>query len=158
MTRIEPCLWFDGQAEEAAAWYVSIFRNARILSTTHYGEGMPRPAGSVLTVRFELDGETFLALNGGPEYTFSPAVSFIVPCDSQAEIDHYWSRLLSEGGQPQGCGWLQDRYGVTWQIVPRVLTEMVTGGDTAATQRVLQAMMPMVKLDIAALERAYAKG
>lgn len=154
MTRIEPCLWFDGQAEEAAAWYVSIFRNARVLSTTHYGEGMPRPAGSVLTVRFELDGETFLALNGGPEHAFSPAVSFIVPCDSQAEIDHHWSRL-SEGGQPMACGWLQDRYGVTWQIVPRVLTEMVTGGDTAAAQRVLQALMPMVKLDLTALQRAY---
>ena len=154
MTRIEPCLWFDGQAEEAAAWYVSIFRNARVLSTTHYGEGMPRPAGSVLTVRFELDGETFLALNGGPEQAFTPAVSFIVPCDSQAEIDHYWPRL-SEGGQPMACGWLQDRYGVTWQIVPRVLTEMVTGGDTAAAQRVLQALMPMVKLDLTALQRAY---
>lgn len=157
MTRIEPCLWFDGQAEEAAAWYVSIFRKARILSTTHYGEGMPRPAGSVLTVRFEPDGETFLALNGGPEYAFSPAVSFIVPCDSQAEIDHYWSHL-SEGGRPMGCGWLQDRYGVTWQIVPRVLTEMVTGGDTAAAQRVLQALMPMVKLDLATLQRAYEQG
>lgn len=155
MTNIRACLWFNGQAEEAAAFYVSIFRNARLVSKTHYGEGMPQPAGTVLTVEFILDGDPFVALNGGPEFTFSPAVSFIVPCDTQEDIDHYWSRL-SEGGQEQPCGWLQDRFGVSWQIVPRALMEMLNAPDKVAAQRVLQALLEMGKLDLAALQRAYA--
>jgi predicted 3-demethylubiquinone-9 3-methyltransferase (glyoxalase superfamily) len=155
MNRIGPCLWFDGRAEEAAAFYVAIFKDSRIVQTTHYLDGAPQPKGSVLTVRFILDGEDFLALNGGPQFTFSPAISLVVYCDSQQEIDDYWAKL-SAGGQEIECGWLTDKFGVSWQIVPRVLLAMIDDADRAAAQRAFWAMTQMKKLDIAGLERAFA--
>ncbi len=155
MNRIGTCLWFDGRAEEAAAFYVAIFKNSKIVETAHYLEGTPMPAGSVLTVRFILDGEEFLALNGGPQFAFSPAISLIVYCDSQQEIDDYWEKL-SAGGQEVECGWLTDKFGVSWQVVPRALLTMIKDTDRAAAQRAFSAMMRMKKLDIAGLERAFA--
>ena len=153
MQRITPFLWFDTQAEEAARYYTSIFKNSKILSISRYTEVGPRPAGSVMTVEFELDGEKFVALNGGPQYTFTHAVSFVVNCETQAEVDHYWSRL-SEGGKEVQCGWLTDKYGLSWQIVPAVLMELLKSGDAEKRNRVMQAMLKMVKLDIDALQRA----
>ena len=153
MPRITPFLWFDTQAEEAARFYVSIFKNSSILGISRYGEAGPRPAGSVMTVEFELDGDKFVALNGGPQYTFTPAVSFVVNCDTQAEVDHYWARL-SEGGKEIQCGWLTDKYGLSWQIVPTVLLELLKGSDAEKRNRVMQAMFMMVKLDIETLRRA----
>ena len=157
MRNIYPCLWFDTQAEAAAQFYVSIFRNSRILSTSRYAEGMPLPAGTVLTVSFELDGKQFLALNGGPMFKLSEAFSLVVECDTQQEIDGLWEKL-SAGGQEQQCGWLKDKFGLSWQIVPAKLGEWMQSGDPARSQRVMQALMPMVKLDIAALQRAYDGG
>ncbi|QKT03941.1 VOC family protein [Ectothiorhodospiraceae bacterium 2226] len=160
-TRISPCLWFDDQAQEAAAFYVGIFPNARLLATTHYGEAGQeihgRPPGSVMTVEFELDGTRFTALNGGPQaFAFNMAVSFEVHCATQEEVDHYWARL-GEGGDPQAqqCGWLTDKYGVSWQVVPEGMTELLTG-DPQRAERVMSALLQMKKLDIAALERAAA--
>jgi predicted 3-demethylubiquinone-9 3-methyltransferase (glyoxalase superfamily) len=153
MQRITPFLWFDTQAEEAARFYVSIFKNSRILSVSRYTEAGPQPAGSVMTVEFELDGEKFIALNGGPQYTFSHAVSFVVNCETQEEIDHYWS-WLSEGGKEIQCGWLTDRYGLSWQIVPTILPKLLKSGDTETRRRVMEAMFKMVKLDIETFERA----
>lgn len=157
MQTIGPCLWFDGAAEAAAQFYVSVFPRSRILGTTHYPEGAHRPAGSVLTVEFMLDGQELLALNGGPGFHFSPAISLVAPCDTQADIDQLWDRLL-DGGQAQQCGWLTDRFGISWQIVPKALMAMLAGSDTAATQRAFAAMLQMVKLDLAALEQAYHGG
>ncbi len=159
-TRIRPCLWFDSQAEEAANFYVSVFPNSRIVKIAHYGEAgvdvHGRPPGSVMTVEFELDGTPIIALNGGPIFQFSPAVSLEVHCDSQAEIDHYWARL-SEGGEPaaQQCGWLADRWGMSWQIVPRGFADMIPETPTPASERAFSAMLGMKKLDWAALQRAY---
>lgn len=155
MPGITPFLWFDGNAEEAVEFYLSLFDDARVTATTHYGPGMPLPEGSVLTIAFELAGQNFVALNGGPEYRFTPAVSFAVACETQAEIDRLWERL-SDGGSDMQCGWLTDRFGLTWQIVPAKLGDWIAGGGAAAT-RVLQALMPMVKLDIATLEREYTR-
>lgn len=152
-TKITPCLWFDNQAEEAARFYTSVFANSRIGKTLRYGEGAPLPAGTVLTIAFELDGQEFTALNGGPHFKFSPAVSFVVHCRNQQEVDEYWDKLC-DGGKPNQCGWLDDKFGVSWQIVPIVLPEMIADKDSAKAQRVTQAMMKMVKLDIATLERA----
>ena len=154
MHKISPSLWFDTQAEEAAEFYVSIFKNSRIESTARYLEGMPGPVGSVMTVRFVLDGEEFVALNGGPVFTFSQAVSFVVNCDTQDEVDDMWTKL-SEGGKKQVCGWLTDKFGLSWQIVPRVLGGMLSSSDTAAAQRASAAMLAMKRLDIAGLQRAY---
>ena len=154
MQRINPCLWFDGQAEEAAAFYVSIFKNSRIVDTTRYLEGSPGAAGSVMTVRFILDGEEFVALDGGPEYAFSPALSLVANCETQEQVDDLWEGL-SEGGQEVRCGWLTDKYGVSWQVVPTVLQEMLGSTDRAAAQRAYTAMLGMVKLDISALRRAF---
>ena len=154
MQTINACLWFDGQAEEAANFYVSVFKNSRILGTNYYAEGLPRPAGSVLTVRFVLDGEEFVALNGGPQFKFSPAVSFVANCETQEEVDLLW-RKLSEGGEEGQCGWLTDRFGVSWQVVPTALMEMLNSTDTTATQRAMNALIKMRKLDIATLQRAY---
>ena len=154
MQKIGPCLWFDGQAEEAARFYVSVFPNSRVLGITRYQEGMPRPAGSVLTVNFILDGEEFVALNGGPHFKFSPAISFIAHCQDQGEVDDLW-RKLSDGGEEGQCGWVTDRYGVSWQVVPDPFLELLGSTDKAATQRALAAMMKMNKLDLAALLRAY---
>jgi len=152
--KITPCLWFDRQAEEAAQFYTSVFKNSRIVKTVRYGEGAPLPAGTVLTIAFELDGQEFTALNGGPHFKFSPAVSFVVHCRTQQEVDEYWDKLC-DGGKPNQCGWLDDKFGVSWQIVPTVLPEMMADKDAARAQRVTQAMMKMVKLDIAQLEQAY---
>jgi predicted 3-demethylubiquinone-9 3-methyltransferase (glyoxalase superfamily) len=154
MHTVHPCLWFDGRAEEAAKFYVSVFKDSEIVNTARYLEGSPGEAGSVRTVRFVLDGQEFLALNGGPQFTFSPAISFVVPCQTQAEVDEYWERL-SAGGEEGQCGWLVDRFGVSWQIVPDALPALLSSSDTAASQRAFAAMLQMKKLDIAALERAY---
>jgi predicted 3-demethylubiquinone-9 3-methyltransferase (glyoxalase superfamily) len=153
MPKITPFLWFDDKAEEAARFYTSVFKNSKLLSVSRYGEAGPRPKGSVMTVAFELDGEKFIALNGGPQYTFSPAVSFLVNCETQQEIDHYWSRL-TEGGKEIQCGWLTDKYGLSWQIVPTILPELLQDKDPAKRKRVMEAMLKMVKLDIAGLRRA----
>jgi predicted 3-demethylubiquinone-9 3-methyltransferase (glyoxalase superfamily) len=161
--RIAPCLWFDDQAEEAAGFYVSVFKNAKITSVTRYGkagqETHRRPPGSVMVVAFELDGQPFTALNGGPVFTFNEAVSFQVSCDDQKEVDHYWEKL-SAGGDPkaQQCGWLKDKYGLSWQIVPKVLPEMMKDHQSVTAQRAMEAMLRMKKIDIRELERAVAGG
>lgn len=153
MSKITPCLWFDTEGEEAAAFYTSIFDGSRIVEVTRYGEAGPRPAGTVMTVSFELGGQRFLALNGGPQFRFSEAVSFQVDCASQEEVDHYWSRL-GDGGEEGPCGWLKDRFGLSWQIVPTRLTELLGDSDAETSERVMRAMLAMRKLDIAGLERA----
>jgi len=157
MQKITPFLWFDNQAEEAVNFYISIFRNSKIVNVARYGDDgakvSGRPQGSVMTVAFELDGQPFVALNGGPVFTFSPAISFIVDCQTQQEVDHLWEKL-SAGGEQQQCGWLKDKYGVTWQIVPSVLGELMSDPDPAKSQRVMQAMLQMTKLDIATLKQA----
>jgi predicted 3-demethylubiquinone-9 3-methyltransferase (glyoxalase superfamily) len=153
MQTITTCLWFDTEAEEAANFYVSVFKNSQVQNVSHYGEAGPRPAGMVMTVDFELDGQQFIALNGGPEFRFTEAVSLQVNCETQEEVDRYWS-VLSEGGEEGPCGWLKDRYGLSWQIVPVALTELINDPDTAKAQRVMAAMLQMKKIDIAALEAA----
>jgi predicted 3-demethylubiquinone-9 3-methyltransferase (glyoxalase superfamily) len=155
MQRISACLWFDGQAEDAAKFYTSIFKRSKIGTVTRYGEVGPGPKGTVMTVIFELDGQEFMALNGGPEFTFNEAVSFIVHCDTQEEIDEYWEKL-SVGGRTVQCGWLKDQFGVSWQIVPAVLRELMRDGDPDKTNRVMKAILGMVKLDIKRLRQAYA--
>jgi predicted 3-demethylubiquinone-9 3-methyltransferase (glyoxalase superfamily) len=149
------CLWFDNQGEEAARFYMSVFKNSRLGRVSRYTAAGPGPEGSVSTVEFELNGQQFLALNGGPEYSFTPAVSLVVECADQAEVDYYWERL-TEGGQEIACGWLQDKYGLSWQVVPTVFLDMVTGPDAEKTRRVTAAMLTMKKFDIAQLERAYS--
>lgn len=153
MQKITPFLWFDGKAEEATRFYTSIFKNSKMLSVSRYGEAGPGPKGSVMTVEFELEGEKFVALNGGPHYTFSPAISFVVNCETQQEVDHYWERL-SEGGEKIQCGWLKDQYGLSWQIVPTVLPELLRDRDPERRKRVMEAMLKMIKLDIEQLKRA----
>jgi predicted 3-demethylubiquinone-9 3-methyltransferase (glyoxalase superfamily) len=153
--RITPFLWFDGQAEEAANFYVSIFPNSKIGSTSRYGEAGPGPKGSVMTVAFDLDGLSFTGLNGGPMFKFTEAISLVVHCETQAEVDHYWDKL-SAGGQQVQCGWLKDKYGLSWQIVPNALIELVQDKDPAKSQRVMAAMMQMKKIDIAGLQAAAA--
>lgn len=150
-----PCLWFDTQAEAAAAFYVSVFPNSRVTGLTRYGPAGPGPEGTVLTVSFELDGRPFLALNGGPQFTFTEAVSFQVLCDTQDEVDLYWD-ALGAGGEDGPCGWLKDRYGLSWQIVPTRLPDLLADPDPAVAERVMRAMLIMGKLDIAAMERAAA--
>jgi predicted 3-demethylubiquinone-9 3-methyltransferase (glyoxalase superfamily) len=151
--RIIPNLWFDTQAEEAANFYVSVFDDARLLGVTHYPEGAPRAAGTVMTVEWELRGQRFVGINGGPEFTFDEAVSFQIDCASQDEVDHYWEKL-SEGGSPGPCGWLKDRYGLSWQVVPSGMDELFSDADPQRAQRAMQAMLGMGKLDIAALRSA----
>ncbi|MDN3024320.1 VOC family protein [Streptomyces sp. S.PB5] len=150
------CLWFESQAEEAAHFYVSVFKNSSIGKVAHYSEGMPLPAGTVLTVEFTANGHKFIALNGGPEFKFTEATSFMIFCENQEEIDYYWTKLTEGGGEPGPCGWLKDKYGLSWQVVPDTLDAMVTDPDPAKAARVTQAFMAMGKFDIAALERAYA--
>lgn len=152
---IQPCLWFDHQAEEAARFYVSVFPNSRIGAITHYGPDMPMAEGTVLTVNFELNGQAWIAMNGMSSTPFNMAVSFFVTCHSQEEVDHYWNHLAADPAAGQ-CGWLTDRYGVSWQIVPQRMMDMLLHPDAAARQRAVAAMMQMKKLDIAALERAFA--
>jgi predicted 3-demethylubiquinone-9 3-methyltransferase (glyoxalase superfamily) len=153
MNQITPCLWFDTEGEEAANFYVSVFPNSRIVDVTRYGAAGPRPEGMVMTVGFELDGRKFVALNGGPNYTFSEAISFQVFCKDQEEVDEFWSKL-SEGGEEGPCGWLKDRFGVSWQIVPTALPELLADPDPEKSQRVMKAMLEMKKIEIDALERA----
>jgi predicted 3-demethylubiquinone-9 3-methyltransferase (glyoxalase superfamily) len=157
MHKITPCLWFDTQGEEAATFYTTVFSavfsNSRILDVARYGAAGPRPEGSVMTVTFELDGQRFVALNGGPEFTFNEAISFQVSCQTQEEVDHFWS-TLSEGGQEGPCGWLKDRHGVSWQIVPTALAELLSDPDPDRSQATMKAMLGMHKIDIEALRRA----
>ena len=154
MPKITPCLWFNTEAEQAARFYTSIFKNSKIGRITHYGDAGPRRKGEVLTVDFELDGQEFQALNGGPEFKFTEAVSFTVHCKDQDEVDEFWQKL-SAGGQENVCGWLKDRYGLSWQIVPNVLPKMLSDPDQERADRVMEAVMRMKKLDIEELERAY---
>jgi predicted 3-demethylubiquinone-9 3-methyltransferase (glyoxalase superfamily) len=151
--RITPNLWFDTEAEEAADFYVSVFKNSRVVRVTHYTEGAPRPAGMVMTVTFELDGQRFVGINGGPEFKFDEAVSLEITCNDQAEVDYYWERL-TEGGEEGPCGWVKDRYGLSWQVVPEGMEELFADEDPARAQRAMQAMLQMRKLDIAALRSA----
>jgi predicted 3-demethylubiquinone-9 3-methyltransferase (glyoxalase superfamily) len=154
MQKITPFLWFDHQAEEAMNFYMSVFRNSRILNVNRYGEGAPLPKCTVLTASFVLNGQEFIALNGGPIYKFSPATSFVVNCDDQAEVDYYWEKL-GAGGKYNQCDWLDDKFGVTWQIVPTQLGKLLSDPDPVKAGRVMQAMMKMQKIDIATLQRAY---
>ena len=151
--RIVPNLWFDTQAEEAANFYISVFKNSRIVSIAHYTAAGPGPEGSVLTVEFELDGQRFVGINGGPQFTFSEAVSFQIDCDGQDEIDYYWERL-TDGGEESQCGWLKDRYGLSWQVVPKGMDELFSHPDKERARRAMEAMFGMKKLDVAALQRA----
>lgn len=155
MKTITPCLWFNDNAETAANFYVSVFKNAKINAVSHYGEGAPMPKGTVLTVDFTLNGQNFTALNGGPVFQLSEAVSFMIPCETQEEVDHYWEKLTADGGKAVQCGWLKDKFGLSWQVVPSILPKLMTG-DPARAARVMGAVMKMVKLDIAALEKAAA--
>jgi len=155
MSEITPCLWFDTEGEDAAKFYTSVFPNSKILHVARYGSAGPRPEGTVMNVDFELNGQEFMALNGGPEFTFSEAISFQVSCKTQDEVDTYWSRL-SEGGEEGPCGWLKDKYGVSWQIVPTALAELLTDPDPEKSQRVMSAMLKMKKIEIDELERAAA--
>lgn len=154
MPKITPFLWFDSQAEEAANFYTSVFKNSRITDVSRYAEGTPGQPGSVMTVNFELDGQQFTALNGGPEFQFTEAISFYVHCKTQEEVDYLWDRLTADGGEPSQCGWLKDKYGVSWQIVPDRLFELINDPDPAKAQRAMQAMLQMQKIDIPTLERA----
>jgi predicted 3-demethylubiquinone-9 3-methyltransferase (glyoxalase superfamily) len=154
MQKITPFLWFDHQAEDAAKFYTSVFRNSKIDGITRFGDAGPGPKGSVMTVAFQLDGQSFTALNGGPHFKFTEAVSFVVHCDSQQEVDEMWEKLTA-GGQEIQCGWLKDKYGLSWQIVPTAFLEMLKDSDPERNKRLMQAMYQMKKLDIAALEAAY---
>ncbi len=153
MQKVTPCLWFDGQAEEAAQFYTALFPDSRIGKVVRYGEAGPGPPGSVVTVSFELFGQEFTGLNGGPMFTFSEAVSFAIHCEAQGEVDRYWD-ALTEGGEEQPCGWLKDRFGLSWQVVPTMLPELLSDPDPARAQRATEAMLQMKKLDIAALQKA----
>ena len=153
MPQITPFLWFDTEAEEAAEFYCSIFPNSKITAVSHYTDAGPRPAGTVMTVSFVLDGQEYTALNGGPEFTFTEAISLVINCADQAEVDYYWEKL-TDGGQEVECGWLKDRYGLAWQVVPGGMWEIINSGDPARTGRAMQAMFGMKKLDLAALQAA----
>lgn len=154
MKKITPFLWFDNQAEEAMNLYVSIFKNSKVLSVTRYGEAGPGPEGSVMTAAFQLDGQEFIALNGGPHFKFTEAISFSVNCETQEEVDELWEKL-SEGGEKGRCGWLKDKYGLSWQVNPTVLGEMLQDKDPAKAKRVMEAMLQMDKIDIKTLKQAY---
>ena len=155
MPKIIPCLWFDGKAEEAAKFYTSVFKDSKIKEVTHYGDAGPGPKGSVLTVAFELDGNELLALNGGPEFKFNEALSLIVECKNQDEIDYYWEKLRTGGGQEVECGWLKDKYGLFWQVTPKALPEMLADKDQKKADRVMTAMLGMKKIELETLEHAY---
>ena len=152
--KITPCLWFDGNAEEAVTLYTGLFSNSRIVNLSRYGDGAPLPKGTVLMVQFELEGQRFQALNGGPMFKFTEAISMCVSCADQAEVDHFWTKLC-DGGQPSRCGWLKDKFGLSWQIVPAMLGDVMGGPDAVRAQRVMGALMKMSKLDIAVLQSAY---
>ena len=154
MQKITPFLWFDNNAEEAVNFYVSIFRNSRIISVSRYGEGSPGPAGTVMTATFQLEGQEFMALNGGPQFKFTEAISFFVNCQTQKEVDELWKEL-SQGGEKGPCGWLKDKYGLSWQIIPTALRQMLQDRDPQKSRNVVQAMLQMTKIDIETLRRAY---
>ena len=154
MQRITPFLWFDDKAEEAINLYVSIFKNSKILSIARYGEAGPGPKGTVMTAKFQLDAQEFVALNGGPHFKFTEAISFVVNCETQEEVDEYWEKL-SAGGAESQCGWLKDKYGLSWQVVPKILVELLQDKDAEKSQRVMKAMLQMKKIDIPTLKRAY---
>ncbi len=154
MQKIIPFLWFDGKAEEAMNFYASIFKNSKVVSVMRYGEAGPGPKGAVMSATFQLEGQEFIALNGGPQFTFAPAISFFVNCETQEEVDELWEKL-SEGGEKQRCGWLKDKYGVSWQIIPSVLGEMLQDKDAEKSHNVMRAMLQMDKIDISVLRRAY---
>jgi predicted 3-demethylubiquinone-9 3-methyltransferase (glyoxalase superfamily) len=154
MQKITPFLWFDDKAEEAANFYISIFKNSKILNIARYGEAGPGPKGTVMLVAFELEGQPFMALNGGPVYTFSPAISLFVDCETQAEVDELWDKL-SAGGSEVQCGWLKDKFGLSWQIIPKTLMELMQDKDPVKSQRVFKAMLQMTKIDAEGLRRAY---
>ncbi len=157
MQKIVPFLWFDGKAEEAMNFYVSIFKNSKILDVTRYGKAGPGPEGTVMSATFQLEGQEFYALNGGPMFTFTPAISLFVNCETQQEVDQLWARL-SEGGEEQPCGWLRDKFGLSWQIIPTVLGKLLSDKDAAKSQRAMQAMLQMKKIDIARLKQAHGQG
>ena len=154
MQKITPFLWFDNNAEEAMNFYVSIFKNSKVLNVSRYGEAGPGPAGSVMTAEFQLDGQEFVALNGGPRFKFTEAISFVVNCETQEEVDRFWEKL-SEGGEKSRCGWLKDKFGLSWQVVPTLLAELMGDKDPEKCKRVMQAMLQMDKIEIEPLKRAY---
>jgi predicted 3-demethylubiquinone-9 3-methyltransferase (glyoxalase superfamily) len=154
MSKVTPFLWFDGQAEQAAAFYVSLFPNSRIVNVARYGKAGPGPEGTAMTVLFELDGRRYIALNGGPHYTFNEAVSFSVGCDGQEEVDRYWA-ALTEGGEEGRCGWLKDRWGLSWQVTPTALGQMLSDPDPVRSRRAMEAMLEMKKIDIAGMRQAF---
>ncbi len=156
--KISTYLWFDSNAEEAVTFYTSIFANSRVVSAVRYGEAGPGPKGSVMNMAFELEGQQFMALNGGPHYKLTPAISLFVSCESQQEVDTLWSKLLAGGGEPSQCGWLTDRFGLSWQIIPTALMQLMSDPDPVKSGRVMKAMMGMVKIDVAALKRAHEGG
>jgi len=157
MQKISPFLWFDSNAEDAANFYVSIFKDSKILKIARYGEAGPGPAGSVMVVNFQIEGQDFIALNAGPLFKFTEAISFVISCQTQEEVDHYWNKLTADGGQESQCGWLKDKYGLSWQVTPTILGELLADKDQKKAQRVMQAMLQMKKMDIAALQRAAAQ-
>ena len=157
MQKISPFLWFDSNAEEAANFYVAIFKDSKVLKIARYGEAGPGPAGSVMVVNFQIEGQDFIALNGGPLFKFTEAISFVISCQTQEEVDHYWNKLTADGGQESQCGWLKDKYGLSWQVTPTILGELLADKDQKKAQRVMQAMLQMKKMDIAALQRAAAQ-
>jgi predicted 3-demethylubiquinone-9 3-methyltransferase (glyoxalase superfamily) len=156
MRRITPCLWFDfGKAEEAANFYVSVFKDSKIISKSYYPKDAPGPEGSIMFITFQMNGQEFAALSGGPDFKFSESVSFMVNCETQEEIDYYWEKLSSDGGQEVECGWVRDKYGLLWQIVPSIISQLISGKDPVKADRVLKEVWKMKKIDIATLERAY---
>lgn len=157
-TRITPMLWFDHQAEDAARFYVSVFGNSRITDISRYGDAGPGPTGQVMVASFALDGQPFTALNGGPHFKFTEAISLVINCKDQQEVDYYWDSLLADGGKPAQCGWLKDRFGLSWQVVPTALVDMLKAPDAAAAQRAMAAMLKMIKLDIGEARRAFEHG
>lgn len=156
MQKIVPFLWFDGKAEEAAKFYVSIFKNSKMGTIRRYGDAGPGPKGSAMSAEFQLEGQNFIALNGGPQFSFTPAISFFVNCDTQQEVDELWEKL-SAGGKPNRCGWLQDKFGLSWQIIPTALGKLMGDSDPKRAGRVMQAMLQMNKIDIDGLQRAHAE-
>ena len=154
MQKITPFLWFDDNAEEAMNFYVSIFKNSKVGTVSRYGAAGPGPKGTVMSATFQLEGQEFMALNGGPNFSFTPAISLFVSCETQAEVDELWAKLTAGGGKPERCGWLKDKYGLSWQIIPTALGRLLNGTDRAKAQRAMKAMLQMDKIDITALERA----
>jgi len=155
MQKIVTNLWFDTEAEDAAKFYTSIFKNSQINNVSHFGEAGPREAGLVLTVDFELDGQQFTAINGGPDFKFDEAISLLINCESQSEVDYFWDALLADGGEESQCGWLKDKFGLSWQVIPSRLGELMSDPDAAKANRVMEAMLKMVKIDVDVLEKAY---